>query len=122
MASGVPGRPAGVPCIIVSPGSGSAAGACTTPGEIALTRTPDGPNSAAQARVSVSIAPLLELYSAAPGMPRRAIHDPRLMTTPPPAAAMAGATAAVRKNGALTLTPYTRSKVASSVSGGAGPG
>src|SRR6201992_193583 len=122
MGAGVPCRPAGVPRIIVSPASGSAAGSCTTPGEIALTRTPDGPNSAAGTRVSVSIAPLLELYSAPTGMPRRAIHDPRLMTTPPPAAAMAGATAAVRENGAVTLTPATRSEVASSVSGVAEPG
>jgi hypothetical protein len=67
-----------------------------------LTRIPAGPNSAAQARVSVSIAPLVELYSAPTGMPSRAIHEPRLMITPPPAAIMAGATAAVRKNGALT--------------------
>jgi hypothetical protein len=104
MASGGPGRPAGVPCIIVSPGNVSGVGSWTTPGEIALTRTPDGPNSAAQARVRVSIAPLLELYRAATGMPRRAIQEPRLMMAPPPAAAMAGATAAVRKNGAFTLT------------------
>ncbi len=97
-------------------------GSCTTPGEIALTRTPDGPNSAAQARVRVSIAPLLELYSAPTGMPRRAIHEPRLMIAPPPAAAMPGATAAVRKNGALTLTAYTWSNVASSVSGVVAPG
>src|ERR1700744_3706161 len=122
MASGVPGRPAGVPPIIESPAVGSGAGACTTPGEIALTRTPDGPNSAAQARGGVSIAPLLELYSAPTGIPRRANHDPRLMMAPPPAVAMAGATAAVRKNGALTLTAYTWSKVASSVSGVVEPG
>ena len=32
----------------------------TTPGEIALTRTLDDPNSAAQARVSVSIAPFVD--------------------------------------------------------------
>src|ERR1700759_5420190 len=104
MASGVPGRPAGVPFIIESPAVGSAVGSCTTPGEMALTRTPDGPNSAAQARVRVSMAPLLELYRAPTGMPRRAIHEPRLTMPPPPAAAMAGATAATRKNGALTLT------------------
>lgn len=54
----------GVPFIMMSPGCASVSsgvGARTTPGEIALTRTPDGPNSAAHARVRVSTAPLLEL-------------------------------------------------------------
>ncbi len=37
-------------------------------------------------------------------MPKRAIQEPRLMIAPLPASAMAGATAAVRKNGAFTLT------------------
>src|ERR1700755_3260997 len=122
MASGGPGRPAGVPRIIVSPGWVSGVGSWTTPGEIALTRTPDGPNSAAQARVSVSIAPLLELYRAPTGMPMRAIHEPRLMMTPPPVAAMAGATAATRKNGAFSLHAQTWWKVVSSVPGVTGPG
>ncbi len=53
--------PAGVPAMRKSPGSGSSEGSCTTPGEIAFTRTPDGPNSAAQARVSVSSAPFVAL-------------------------------------------------------------
>jgi hypothetical protein len=81
MASGGPARPAGVPFIMASPGPAglpAGSGSWTTPGEIALTRTPAGPNSAAQARVSVSIAPLVELYSAPTGMPSRAIHEPRL--------------------------------------------
>ena len=60
------------------------------------------------------MAPLVELYSAL-GMPRRAIHEPKLMITPRPASAMAGAMAPVRKYGALTLTAYTSSKVASLV-------
>ncbi len=76
----------------------------TTPGEIAFTRTPDGPNSAAHARVRVSIAPLVELYSEPTGIPSRAIHEPRLMIAPSPRAAIAGASAAVRKYGALTLS------------------
>ena len=51
-----------VPFIMTSPGySTPGAAVCTTPGEIALTRTPCGPNSAAQARVRVSTAPLVEL-------------------------------------------------------------
>ncbi len=92
-----------------------------TPGEIAFTRTPAGPNSAAHARVSVSTAPLVELYSAE-GMPRRAIHEPRLMIAPLPRSAICGAITAVRKNGALTFTAYTRSKTASSVAAVAPPG
>ncbi len=70
---------------------------------MALTRTPSGPNSASQARVKVSTAPLVELYSAL-RTPRRAIHEPRLMIAPPPASTMAGAIAAVRKKGAFTFT------------------
>jgi hypothetical protein len=37
-------------------------------------------------------------------MPRRAIHEPRLMIAPSPRATIAGAMAAVRKKGVLTLT------------------
>src|ERR1700689_1133857 len=85
-----------------------------TPGEMALTRTPAGPNSAAHAFVKVSRAPLVELYRAL-GMPRRAIHEPRLMIAPLPAAAITGAIAPVRKYGALPLTPEPSSKGASSV-------
>ena len=67
MASGVPLPPAGVPrimssatgCVPLSDPSGLSGR--ITPGEMALTRTPDGPNSAAQALVMVSIAPLVEL-------------------------------------------------------------
>ena len=59
--SGVPGVPAGVPRIIAVAGSGPSTGGRTTPGEIAFTRTPAGPNSAAHARVSVSSAPFVEL-------------------------------------------------------------
>ena len=41
----------GVPFIMVSAGwTSPGAGVCTTPGEMAFTRTPCGPNSAAQAR------------------------------------------------------------------------
>jgi hypothetical protein len=96
-------RPCGVPRIIAAAGSFSVA-LRTTPGEIALTRTPGDPNSAAQARVSVSIAPFVDAYSAPTGMPNRATQEPRLMIDPDPRAVILGATAAVRKNGALTLT------------------
>ena len=58
----MPAAPAGVPFIMISPGwlALGLAGR-TTPGEMAFTRTPAGPNSAAQARVRVSTAPLVEL-------------------------------------------------------------
>src|SRR3954452_7051144 len=102
MASGVPNVPWGVPFIIAPAGSFSI-GVRTTPGEIALTRTPGEPNSAAQARVRVSIAPLVEGYSAPTGIPNRATQEPRLMSEPDPWAVISGAIAAVRKNGALTL-------------------
>jgi len=48
MASGVPLAPSGL-------------GERMTPGEMALTPTPDGPNSAAHDLIIVSIAPLVEL-------------------------------------------------------------
>jgi hypothetical protein len=41
--------------------AGFQSGGMMTPGEIALTRMPRGPNSAAHALVSVSTAPLVEL-------------------------------------------------------------
>src|SRR6202042_3231923 len=61
IASGVPNAPYGVPRIIAPAGSFSIA-VRTTPGEIALTRTPGDPNSAAHARVNVSIAPFVDAY------------------------------------------------------------
>src|SRR4051812_35624035 len=103
IASGGPNVPYGVPFIIAAAGS-SSIGVRTTPGEIALTRTPGDPNSAAQARVRVSIAPFVDAYSAFVGTPSRATHEPRLMIDPDPRAVISGAIAAVRKNGALTLT------------------
>jgi hypothetical protein len=44
---------------------------------MALTRAAAG-NSAAQARVSVSMELLVELYNGAVGMPRRTIQEPTL--------------------------------------------
>src|ERR1700722_14747830 len=67
MASGIPLPPAGVPRIMPSAGSSASppdspgAGVRITPGDMALTRTPAAPNSAAHARVRVSTAPLGEL-------------------------------------------------------------
>src|SRR4051794_27368196 len=79
----MPNAPYGVPFIIGAAGSFSI-GVRTTPGEIALTRTPGDPNSAAQARVRVSIAPFVEAYSAPTGIPNRATQEPRLMIDPDP--------------------------------------
>src|SRR5437763_12459987 len=81
IASGVPNAPYGVPFIIAAAGSFSI-GVRTTPGEIALMRTPGDPNSAAQARVRVSIAPFVDAYSAPTGIPNRATQEPRLMIDP----------------------------------------
>src|SRR3954468_19643718 len=85
IASGVPKAPYGVPFITAAAGSFSLS-VRTTPGEIALTRTPGDPNSAAQARVSVSIAPFVDAYSAPVGAPKRATQEPRLTTDPDPRA------------------------------------
>jgi hypothetical protein len=67
---------------MMSPGCASVssgAGVRPPPGEIALTRTPDGPNSATQARVRVSTAPLLEQWRAPTGTqagdPRSGVDD-----------------------------------------------
>src|ERR1700750_2715178 len=103
IASGVPNAPYGVPFIIAAAGSFSI-GVRTTPGEIALTRTPGEPNSAAQARGKVSIPPWVDAHTARRGIPNRATHEPRLIIDPDPRAVISGAIAAVRKNGALTLT------------------
>src|SRR3954454_21476678 len=113
IASGVPNAPYGVPFIIAAAGS-FAIGVRTTPGEIALTRTAGDPNSAAHARVKVSIAPFVDAYSAPTEIPNRATQEPRLMIDPDPRAVISGGIAAVRKNGALTLTASTSSNIASS--------
>ena len=60
----VTGASAGAPRMNTAPGysvAGFQSGGMMTPGEIALTRMPRGPNSAAQDLVSVSTAPLVEL-------------------------------------------------------------
>jgi hypothetical protein len=41
-----------------------------------LMRTPGDPNSAAQARVRVSMAPFVDAYSAPTGIPNRATQEP----------------------------------------------
>ncbi len=75
------------------------------PGLTALTRTPRGPNSAAHDLVSRFSAALAEPYTPMPAMPNSATIVLTLTITPSPRSAIAGASAAVRKNGALTLRP-----------------
>jgi hypothetical protein len=74
------------------------------PGLTALTRTPAGPYSAAQDLVSSTSAALLEPYSAISAIPNSATIVVTLMIAPWPRLAIAGASSATRKNGALTLT------------------
>src|ERR1017187_3383966 len=81
------------------------------PGETALTRTPLGPNSAAQALVSRFSAALLEPYRAMPALPNPPTMVVTLTIAPLPRAAMAGASSATRKNGTLTLIANVSSKV-----------
>src|ERR1017187_974525 len=85
------------------------------PGETALTRTPLGPNSAAQALVSRFSAALLEPYRAMPALPNPPTMVVTLTIAPLPRAAMAGASSATRKNGTLTLIANVSSKVSSVV-------
>lgn len=53
-------------------------GVRVAPGARALTRTPRGPYSAAQDRVSCSSAASVAVYMGAYGLPTRAIHEPML--------------------------------------------
>ena len=82
------------------------------PGATAFTRTPEGPNSAAQLRVSWSTVALLAAYSAPDGTPTVAIHELRFTITPFPRSTMGAAIACVRNIGARTLTAITASNSA----------
>lgn len=66
------------------------------PGCTALTRTPRGPYSAAQAFVSRFTAALLEPYSAVSGKPSVAAMVLTLTIAPLPRSAIAGASSATR--------------------------
>jgi hypothetical protein len=60
MSAGVPGLPTGVVDIAAAPEAGTSLGSSdTTPGEMAFTRMPCAPNSAAQVWVRVSRAPFV---------------------------------------------------------------
>jgi hypothetical protein len=80
---------------------------------MALTRTPRGPYSAAHALVSSSMAARLAPYMASPGCPKLATMVEVLTMAPQPRSAIAGARAATRKNGTLTLTVNVSSNSAS---------
>src|ERR1700730_15195368 len=70
------------------------------PGLAALTRTPLGPNAAAQALVSRVSAALLDPYRLMPATPKWATMVSTVTTAPLPRAGMAGASAAARMEGA----------------------
>src|ERR1700712_4072805 len=84
--------PAGVVAVIASRTGRKAAlpGVSVTPGATLLTRTPRGPNSAAQDRVSCSSAAFVAVYIAPNGEPTWAIQEPMLTTEPEPRSAIAG--------------------------------
>jgi hypothetical protein len=106
MSAGMPGLPCGVAAASWSRASpiGAVPSVRVGPGLTALTRTPDGPYSAAHALVSSTRAALLEPYSAMPAWPNWATIVVTLMIAPLPRAAIVGASSATRKNGTLTLT------------------
>ena len=66
----------------------------TGPGAIVLIRTPDGLNSAAQARLIAVSAALVAPYAALPSRPTFPTMLSRLMMLPFPRAAIPGASAA----------------------------
>jgi len=86
------------------------------PGLTALTRTPLGPSSAAQARVSWARAALVAPYRPRPGIPTLAAVLMRLTTAPPPCSAMPGASSRTRTYGARTLVAEAASMVSAVVS------
>src|SRR5438132_9494019 len=73
-------------------------------GETALTRTPRGPYSAAQALVRSATAAFEAPYAARPGTPSWDAIVVTFTIAPRPRSAIRGAMAAVSRNGALTLT------------------
>ena len=83
------------------------------PGATALTRTPLGPYSAAQAFVNSSRAARLAPYRAMPACPKLATIVETLTIEPDPRSAMAGASDDTRKNGILTFSAKVSSNSAS---------
>jgi hypothetical protein len=90
--------------------SRAAPGVYTGPGAIAFTRTPEGLNSAAQARVIDDMAPFVAPYAAAAGSPIWPAMLLTLMMLPLPFAAIIGASAATKKYGARTSLANKASK------------
>lgn len=87
----------------------------TGPGWTELTRTPDGLNSAAHARVIAESDALVALYAAPPARPTAPAMLSRLTMLPRPRAAIAGAIAAVSRYAGRTLLANRPSNVARSV-------
>src|ERR1700743_1099493 len=115
ISAGAAGRPARAMAARAShwPAHASVPSVRVGPGLTALTRTPLGPNSAAQDLVSRVSAALLDPYRPMPATPKWATMVSTLMIAPCPRAAMVGASLPTRMNGALTLTAYTVSMSAS---------
>lgn len=86
MSSGRTMTPAGVVAVIASSCARGASlpGVRVAPGATVFTRTPRGPYSAAQLRVSCSSAALVAVYIATKGLPTRAIQEPMVTMTPLP--------------------------------------
>ena len=84
------------------PRCASFTGVLMAPTFSALTRTPDGPYSAAQLSVSAFSAALAELNRLSPAIPRVVPMEVTLTMAPLPCSPIVGAIAAVRKNGAAT--------------------
>ena len=102
--------PAGVVAVMASRAARCAAlpGVSVTPGATVVNRTPRGPCSAAQLRVSCASAAFVAVCIAPNGEPTLAIQEPTVTTAPLPRAAMAGAGAPTRTCGARTAFPRSR--------------
>src|SRR2546428_14108964 len=85
------------------------------PAATALTRTPRGLYSAVQLCASDASAALVAPYAAPLGNPMRPAMLLMLMMLPAPFAAIAGANASTRRNGALTLLANVASKASTAI-------
>jgi hypothetical protein len=87
------------------------------PGAMVLTRIPWAPKATAQDRVSDSSAALAAAETTAPPTSPDEANAPEILTmTPDPRAIICGSRAAVRKNGALTVTSNVMSNESTSCS------
>src|SRR5687768_2107331 len=97
MSSGFPKRPLGLRANRMRLASGSVSshavisGVSIGPGQIALLRTPRGPNCTASDLVNAITAPLLAVYaSCGTEQPSSATNDAMLITDPPPDFSISG--------------------------------